>query len=169
MKPKAEQRQARGWLAIGEAPIGLIAIGGIARGLIAFGGVAIGPFAFGGLGIGICSLGGFALGIWSYGGIALGWVVHGGMGVAWQVAFAGFALSRQFGVGGFVVAPHVNDAAARAAVAESAWLGLTTQPWFPIAVPVSIVLVFVLLGLAGARLARSQRRGAEITDDRAGR
>ena len=149
---------ARGWIALGERAVGLIACGGIAVGGIAFGGVAVGPFAFGGLSLGVIGLGGFVLAIWAYGGAAIGWISFGGLAVAQKLAFGGFALSRAFAIGGYALAPHVDDAAARAAAASSTWIRLASWPWFPVVVPMTIVVVFTALGLLHARMRRGGDR-----------
>ncbi len=77
-------KTARGWIALGEKPVGILfAAGGLARGGIAVGGIAVGYAAF------------------------------GGMALAWHAAAGGMAVARDFALGGMAIAEHANDAAAR--------------------------------------------------------
>jgi zinc protease len=147
-------RTAMGWIAVGDRAVGFFATGGIAFGLFAMGGMAFGAFAFGGLGLGLVTLGGCAIGWWCYGGLGIGNVVHAGMALASELAFGGSAISREFAIGGVAVAPHANDAAAQAALANSAFLGLTAQPWFSVAVPLSVLVLFGGVGYLSVKLAR---------------
>jgi len=147
---------ARGWIAIGERAVGLIACGGAAYGGIAFGGLAVGVFSFGGLSLGIAGLGGAVLAGWSYGGAAIGWISFGGLAIAGKLASGAFAISHYAALGAYALAPHVNDVEAQATAADSAWLHLVGQPWFPLAVPLMIVMVFLGMGLINANLRRSR-------------
>ncbi len=152
-------REARGWIAIGNSPIGFIAIGGMARGVIAFGGVAIGVVAMGGLGAGPVALGGCALALWSYGGAALGWISQGGMAIGWRMAVGGYAVAHDFALGAFALANQVNNSSAEAAAKQMAWIQLTSQPWFSFVVP-GCSLIIVATFLMIARFLRGQRPDA---------
>ena len=102
--PKAERRQARGWVAIGDAPVGFLAIGGMARGVIAFGGLSLGVFSIGGVGLGLVSLGGCVVGVWSYGGTAAGWIVNAGLALGWHFALGAVAAAHEAALGNIVTA-----------------------------------------------------------------
>lgn len=157
--PASAQRQARGWIAVGEAPVGFLAIGGKARGVIAIGGVALGVVAIGGLGFGIATLGGCVLGGWNYGGLAMGWIANGGMGVAWHAAVGSIAGAHDFALGEIATAAHANDAAAHTAIARSLWLRLTMHPAFPLVVPAVLIAVFAPVGRLAAKV-RAKRAPA---------
>ncbi len=136
---------ARGWIAIGDIAFGpVLAIGGIAAGGLAIGGLGLGLLTLGGLAVGLYTLGGLSVGFWAVGGLALGW--FGAVG--------GGAISHAHAVGGMAIAPHANDAVARAYLGGSLFLrsavaAMRFAPWqwlFALA-----VLVVVLVGIARSR------------------
>jgi RNA polymerase sigma factor (sigma-70 family) len=155
---KTRRSSPRAWIAVGDRPIGFLALGAVARGVFAYGGVAIGLVSIGGVSIGAVALGGCALAIYGYGGVVLGWVVQGGFSVGWRLAMGGFALAKEFGLGGEVVAAHANDAAAQATAQSSLWLHLTSQWWFPLVAPATAVL-FLIPGPLMAAIRRKERKG----------
>jgi len=134
---KRQPNIARGWIAIGDRAYGALAIGNIAVGGIALGGICCGGVALGGLGIGVIGCGGFGAGLFAAGGgaagwlaaggLAIGWLAFGGAAFAWKAAKGGFALAHEFAIGGATVAPHGNDAAARAYVENSSFFN-TVEP-----------------------------------------
>ena len=104
---------ARGWIAVGDIAFGpLFALGGIAAGGLAVGGLAVGLVDLAGLAVGVYTLGGLSAGFWAVGGLALGW--FGAVG--------GGAISHACAVGGMAIAPHANDAVARASLGQSLFL-----------------------------------------------
>lgn len=104
---------ARGWIAVGDIAFGpLLAVGGIAAGGLTIGGLAVGLLDLAGLAVGVYTLGGLSAGFWAAGGLALGW--FGAVG--------GGAISHAHAVGGMAVAPHANDAIARAYLGHSLFL-----------------------------------------------
>lgn len=95
------EKQAFGWIALGDRATGLLfAAGGIARGLVAIGGLAIGGIAFGGGAVGVLAIGGGALGWMAFGGGAIGYEAVGGFAIAWHVASGGGAVAYHLAVGG---------------------------------------------------------------------
>lgn len=166
---KARQRTARGWIAIGDRAVGLvalgnlacggIAIGAVACGAVSLGGVAVGGLSLGGVTLAVLSIGGFSLGWGALGGMALGWYAFGGAAVAWKAASGGFALARDFAVGGEAIAREANSPAARDYIESSGffdlgqgYLAAVQNPW--------VLLGFhaFLLGAIGAMLAIGFRR-----------
>ena len=97
---------ARAWIAIGDVAFGVLAaIGGLSMGCISIGGASMGVLAFGG----------FALGGLSLGGGAMGAVLAvGGAAFSLYAAIGGLGVSGLYAIGGQAMAPHANDAAARA-------------------------------------------------------
>jgi len=178
---KRESNIARGWIAIGDRSYGVVAIGNIAVGGIAIGGISFGGLALGGLGIGVIGLGGLGAGIFAVGGgavgllatggLAVGWLAFGGGAFAWKAAKGGYALAHEFAIGGAAVAPHANDAAARAYV-DTAWFFNTVEPalarmhqlqqtgWFE-AVAIGIALV-IAIPFWFAAYRRRQPRATDI-------
>jgi RNA polymerase sigma factor (sigma-70 family) len=115
---------AVGWIAVGDKAFGILgAIGGIAVGGFSFGGIAIGLFALGGVGVGLFAFGGLSIGGIVMGGAALGYMAMGGGAIGWLGASGGAAVARRFAEGGGVIAPHANDAAARAFMRGSYFFG----------------------------------------------
>jgi len=103
----------RAWIAAGDCAIGvLFAFGGLAIAPVSLGGCAVGLLSFGGLSIGALSLGGTAVGVWVFGGLAIGWHAFGGCALAWSAAWGGYAIARDFAVGGVVHAAQANNQAA---------------------------------------------------------
>jgi len=103
----------RAWIAAGDCAMGvLVAFGGLAIAPVSIGGCAVGLFSFGGLSIGALALGGFGFGIWSFGGLALGWQCFGGCAIGWNAAWGGFAIARDYALGGIVHAAQTNNAVA---------------------------------------------------------
>ncbi|HEY2342915.1 MAG TPA: RNA polymerase sigma factor [Chthoniobacteraceae bacterium] len=147
----AGMRPARGWVAIGDKPIGLVALGGIARGGIAIGGVAFGGIAFGGVSLGAVSIGGLAVAIWAYGGMAIGWIAQGGLALAWRVAMGGCAFSNGVASGGYASAPIANSPAAEALALQSAWLRATSSQWLALLIPLVVVVFVVAMGVIAMR------------------
>jgi len=99
----------KAWIAAGDCACGvLFAFGGLAVAPVSFGGCAIGLVSFGGMAVGGLALGGFSLGIWSFGGLAVGWQAFGGCAIAWSAAYGGYAIARDFALGGLVHAPQAN-------------------------------------------------------------
>jgi RNA polymerase sigma factor (sigma-70 family) len=93
------------WIAVGNFAVGaLFAFGGIAAAPVCFGGFALGAVAYGGFGFGIWVMGGFVIGCWAVGGCCTALLGSAG----------GLAMAGQFAQGGIALAPHANDAAARA-------------------------------------------------------
>ena len=142
---KEKQRLAKGWIAIGDKAVGLfaagnfafggIAIGGISCGLFSFGGLALGGVAFGGLTIAGLSLGGLAIGLAAIGGLGLGIWSYGGAAISWIASKGGFALARDYAVGGEAIATEANTEAAKTFIAEhpvfqfgDAWLEVLQHP-----------------------------------------
>jgi RNA polymerase sigma factor (sigma-70 family) len=80
--------------------------------MVSLGGCAVGLFSFGGLSIGALALGGFGFGIWSFGGLALGYQSFGGCAIAWNAAWGGFAIARDYALGGIAHAVQTNNAVA---------------------------------------------------------
>jgi hypothetical protein len=110
-----KRQSAVGWIAIGDQAFGILgAFGGIAVGGISSGGIAIGVFALGGIGVGILAFGGLGVGVMAMGGAALGYMAMGGGAIGWLGASGGATVARYFAAGGGAIAPHANDAAARA-------------------------------------------------------
>lgn len=154
---------ARGWIAIGDHAQGVLAIGGVARGLVAIGGRALGGVSIGGIATGVVAVGGLAmgglcvgglsLGVLSVGGLALGWqacgggalavdVACGGGAAAWHAAYGGAAMAHDYAVGGAAFAAHVNDAAARAVLADQPMMQIVNwqmanAAWFPTGIVVA--------------------------------
>jgi RNA polymerase sigma factor (sigma-70 family) len=145
-KSDGRPRAATGWIAVGGRAIApLFACGAIAIAPISFGGIAIGLVTFGGLGAGLLTFGGLAIGIWSVGGLAIGWNAVGGAAIAWCASEGGVAIARSVAQGGLALAPHANDAIARAFCASNRffrfcdsvlpyanWLWLL---WLPMIIP----------------------------------
>ena len=103
----------RAWIAGGDCAMGvLFAFGGLAIAPVSVGGCAVGLFSFGGMSIGALALGGFGFGIWAFGGLAIGWQAFGGCAIAWNAAWGGYAIARDFALGGIVHAAQVNNALA---------------------------------------------------------
>ncbi len=141
---RVRQAGARGWIALGDSATGFVAVGGFARGFVAIGGVALGVVSCGGISLGAIGLGGLAAAGWSYGGIALGWLAQGGVALGWHAAAGALALARDFAVGALASAAETNNEPAQAAVSQSIWLTVTSQPWFAFVVP-AIVLGMLLV------------------------
>ena len=127
---------ARGLVAIGGRTVGVVSIGGMAAGVVAVGGLAVGGLAIGGLGLGVVAIGGLGLGWQASGGGALAVdVACGGGAAAWHAAYGGAAVAHSYAVGGAAFAEHVNDAAAKAALANQpmmqvlAWQ-IANSGWF---------------------------------------
>jgi len=110
-----KRQPAIGWIAMGDKAFGVLgAFGGIAVGVFSFGGLAIGLVGLGGIGVGVFAFGGFSVGVIAMGGAALGYMAMGGGAIGWLAASGGATVARHFAVGGGAIAPHANDAAARA-------------------------------------------------------
>lgn len=132
--PAKPYSPAFGWIAIGDrVAYGILfasasfAVGGVAFGAVGIGLVSCGGFALGGL-----AMGGMALGWWATGGLAVGWAAFAGVSIAWKAAIGGVAVSHELGLGGLVVAPHINDDAAKAFLETSTFArlaGMLIQPW----------------------------------------
>jgi RNA polymerase sigma factor (sigma-70 family) len=80
---------ARGWIACGNAAVGIL----FACGGAAIGGVAIGPCAIGVVAIGCC---------------AVGYIACGGAAVAWLAGGGGTVVARDYAFGGVPVAAHAT-------------------------------------------------------------
>ena len=78
---------ARGWIACGDAAVGIL----FACGAAAVGGVAVGPCAIGGVAIGCC---------------AVGYIACGGAALAWLAAGGGAVVARHYAFGGVPAAGH---------------------------------------------------------------
>ena len=128
-KAGERRRPAMGWIAIGDAAVGiLVGIGGVSVGIISVGGVALGGFTLGGLGLGLIGCGGVGVGFWAMGGLALGYVASGSCAVAWLAAQGAGAFAHGFAVGGVAFAQHANDAAAREFIANTSFF--SRADWF---------------------------------------
>jgi RNA polymerase sigma factor (sigma-70 family) len=100
----------KAWIAIGDCAFGvLFAFGGLAIAPISFGGCAVGLFSFGGLALGALVLGGMGFGVWVFGGLAIGWQSFGGCAIALNAAWGGYAIARDFALGGLAHAVQVNN------------------------------------------------------------
>lgn len=86
--------EARGWISMGERPVGVVAIGwrhavGViaiapaALGVVAIGAIGIGVVSTGVLALGLLCWGGCAIGLGAVGGIAVGRLAFGAIGVGW--------------------------------------------------------------------------------------
>ena len=121
--PGANQRVAKGWIAVGDIAIGvLFAAGGWAVGLFSLGGFALGIVPIGGVAVGLLALGGIGLAIWSVGGVGVGYLSVGGFALGWKGAFGGLAVAREVAVGGAAYAEHANDAVAKTFLANDLFL-----------------------------------------------
>jgi len=141
------RRGARAWIAIGDVAFGILFAGG---------GVAVGGVAMGGAAVGLLSLGGGSLGGLAIGGLAVGVAAVGGGAFGLWGAVGGLALAGEVALGGLAIAPHANDAAARAALASGplrlATRLLAESRWL-------VLLALILTLVALIRLARA--RGVE--------
>jgi hypothetical protein len=113
-------RPAVGWIAIGDAAIGVIfSLGGLAAGGLSIGGVSVGLFALGGVSLGVLAIAGIAIGLYgASGGLALGYLAHGAWALAWHAAEGGMAVAREFACGQSATALHANDSAARGVISS---------------------------------------------------
>ena len=110
---------AKGWIAYGPVAIApLVACGGVAVGGIAMGAMSVGLITTAGIGIGLFSFSGLAVGGVVMGGLAAGWIAFGGAAWGWLAAYGGQAWAGVYGMGHHVIAPHANDAVARAFFAD---------------------------------------------------
>jgi hypothetical protein len=124
--PGQKWQPAVGWIAFGEKAYGILCAGGaVAVGGISMGGVSVGILSFGGFGVGLFALGGIALGGVAMGGGAIGWIASGGIALGWHAALGGFAVAREFALGGRVLANHANDPAAQEFFTHYRWLDTT--------------------------------------------
>ena len=124
--PGQKWQPAVGWIAFGEVAYGILCAGGaVAVGGISMGGVSVGILSFGGFGFGLLAFGGIALGGVAMGGGAIGWIASGGIALGWHAALGGFAIAREFALGGAVLANHGNDPAAREFFIHHHWLDFT--------------------------------------------
>lgn len=83
---------ARGFIAIGNASIGVISIGGFSLGLISIGGIALGLLlALGGVAVGGISFAGVSIGLFAVGAVALGEYAIGSVAVASRIALGAVA------------------------------------------------------------------------------
>lgn len=142
------RRTARGWIAVtdGIAAGGLFAAGGqLAVAPVSIGPVAIGAVDFGFVSIGLAALGGVAAGLYAYGAAAFAWIAAKG-GV--------FAKAGEYALAETAIAPHANDATARAFF-ENRWffraaegacaMAVETLIWFWVAPLLLIVGYFFLI------------------------
>ncbi|MBI2813365.1 MAG: sigma-70 family RNA polymerase sigma factor [Opitutae bacterium] len=149
---ESHQGPAFGWVAGGDRAVGLLfAFGGWAVGCVSVGGVSLGVFSLGAVSAGLLSIGTISLGVVALGAVAAGWHAVGSLSAtAWHTAFSpGFAFSNWVAAAPLALAPHANDAVARAALvnpnAEREWLVLC--------------VIIVVLGLVPTTLyARAVRR-----------
>jgi len=119
--PDAGTPPVFGWFAGGDRAYGLVlAWGGYALAPISIGAISVGFFAVGSLSIGAISLGTVAVGL-----VALGVATAGVHAFAWLTALgwktaqsSGFAIARIAAEGPVTLAPHANDPAARAILAN---------------------------------------------------
>lgn len=167
---QATGKAAKGWIAVGDEAAygGLAALGGRAVaplaigampiGVVALGGVPIGFVATGGICLGLFAAGGIAGGGWTFGGCALGRHAMGGLAAGWRAATGGFAISHYAAIGGEAVAPHANDALARAAIAADRFfvLGEWTGRHF-LLIPVVAVVPLLIWTLISRRISRAAR------------
>jgi hypothetical protein len=155
-----KRRSAMGWIAIGDAAVGiLVGIGGLSVGIISIGGVALGGLTLGGLGLGLVGCGGVGVGFWAMGGLALGYVASGSCAVAWLAAQGAGAFAHSFAVGGVALAQHANDAAAREFIGSASFF--SQADWF-MKSGLFALLCFSPMGLMlwqTLRLRRRTRRG----------
>jgi hypothetical protein len=152
-------RPAMGWIAIGDAAVGIIlAVGGMAVGGISIGGVALGAISLGGAALGLLACGGIGIGVWATGGLAVGYLASGGCAIAWLAAQGGNAIAREFAVGGVAFAHHANDEVARAFIAHHSFFSLAEvamrSGWFALICWLPMCLV-IWQGLR----ARKRRQG----------
>jgi RNA polymerase sigma factor (sigma-70 family) len=155
-----KRRPAMGWIAIGDAAVGvLVGIGGLSVGIVSIGGLALGGLTLGGLGLGLVGCGGVGIGCWAMGGLALGYVASGSCAVAWLAAQGAGAVAHGFAVGGVALAEHANDAAAREFIASTSFF--SRADWF-MKSGLFALLCFSPMGLMlwqTIRLRRRMRRG----------
>ena len=105
------QKPVKAWVAMANYAIGgLLAFGGVAIAPIGIGFCGIGLLPFAGIAIGLVPLGGIALGGWTYGGLAIGWQSMGCFAFAWNTAAGSIAIARDYAMGNFAWAAHVNAA-----------------------------------------------------------
>ena len=105
------QKPVKAWFAMGNYALGgLLAFGGIAIAPIGIGLCGIGLIPFAGIAIGLIPLGGIALGGWTYGALAMGWQSMGCFAIALNTAAGNLAIARDYAMGNFAFAAHVNAA-----------------------------------------------------------
>jgi len=144
---------ARGWIAVGDRAIGgFFALGSFALAPISVGAVAVGGIAVGGIAFGVVPMAGAAFGLLALGGAAAGLIAIGGYAVGWNGAAAGLAVARHFAGGGFAVAEHANDVAARD------WFAATLPTYtFPLMLAVLAFLALVPAAVVAWRQRRALR------------
>ena len=119
--PDDGQPPVFGWIAGGDRAYGL---------LFAWGGYAVAPVAIGAVSVGVISVGSCSFGLFSLGTVAFGWFAMGCTSVGvkafgwlsalgWDTAQSGgFGLAGRAAEASVAFAPHANDAAARAILAN---------------------------------------------------
>jgi RNA polymerase sigma factor (sigma-70 family) len=111
---------AKGWIAFGNIAIApLLAYGGVAIGGLSLGGLGVGLLTTAGIGLGLFSFSGLAFGGIAVGGLAIGWIAVGGAAWGELAAMGGQTWAGLYGMGYNVMAPHANDAAAKAFFREN--------------------------------------------------
>lgn len=106
------QKPVKAWIAMGNYAIGgLLAFGGVVVAPIGIGFCAFGLIPFAGIAVGLVSLGGLALGGWTYGALAIGWQSLGCFAIALNTAAGNIAIARDYAMGHWAWAAHVNSAA----------------------------------------------------------
>ncbi len=84
------RRVAMGWIAVGDAALGIF---------FSCGGVALGSISVGGASLGVLSLGGLASGAAAVGGLAAGVLALGGAACVWYTAIGGLAVAHDYEAG----------------------------------------------------------------------
>jgi len=145
---------AKGWIAIGNVAYGgLFAFAGFAVAPISLGGIAVGLVAMGGAAVGLLSFAGIALGFWAMGGAAVGYAAYGGGAVAWLAAQGGYAMAREFALGGTAFAHHANDEVARLFFQSSGLFAQVAK-----LMRHAIILVWLPVGLVSWQMLRVRRQ-----------
>ncbi len=152
------QGPVTGWIAIGDVALGgLFASGGVAVAPIAFGGISIGLLGLGGVVLGAAVWGGLTVGFWAIGGVAAGFLAFGGVALAWEGAMGGWAVAREYALGGVVSATHANDAVATAMAEEEAFFGVAVHmsQWGWLAFVVLFLFIWRMFSYARRKNSRS--------------
>jgi len=150
---------AKGWIACGAVAVApLFACGAVAIGGIACGGFSVGILSMAAIGVGVLSFSGMAFGGAALGGLAVGWIALGGAALGWLAAYGGLAKAGVYGLGDRVIAPHANDAVARAFFQENGiFHALRAISNHGILLQIAIFAPMMILSLWANRCLRKQK------------